>query len=348
MKLIKGMGDYFSLDIGTKSIRVVQLTAAGEGRWKLNNVGYSALDARIIASDSAEGRKKLSSAIIATVAQAGIHTKNVVVGLPSTKTFTTVIEVPEMSDAELRSTLKYKADQYIPMPLDDAKIDWAKLGPSPRDAQKQEVLLASTAQTYVEDLIEMIDSSGFNVIAAEPDPIAMIRSLLPSKPTGSHVVLDVGEQSTDIVVTIQDKPVLVRTLPMGLRTMVAAIVQNLNIKEDQASQFILKFGLAQDRLEGQVYRAVEGVLDNFASEIAKSIKFFQNKYNTENITAVHLSGYAGTIPQFKEYIAGKISLPTDVVSPWHKVELSDADRQKVQTTEYEFATAVGLAQRTEQ
>jgi type IV pilus assembly protein PilM len=234
------------------------------------------------------------------------------------------------------------------MPLDDAKIDWAKLGPSPRDAQKQEVLLASTAQTYVEDLIEMIDSSGFNVIAAEPDPIAMIRSLLPSKPTGSHVVLDVGEQSTDIVVTIQDKPVLVRTLPMGLRTMVAAIVQNLNIKEDQASQFILKFGLAQDRLEGQVYRAVEGVLDNFASEIAKSIKFFQNKYNTENITAVHLSGYAGTIPQFKEYIAGKISLPTDVVSPWHKVELSDADRQKVQTTEYEFATAVGLAQRTEQ
>lgn len=348
MKLIKGMGDYFSLDIGTKSIRVVQLTAAGEGRWKLNNVGYSALDARIIASDSAEGRKKLSSAIIATVAQAGIHTKNVVVGLPSTKTFTTVIEVPEMSDAELRSTLKYQADQYIPMPLDDAKIDWAKLGPSPRDAQKQEVLLASTAQTYVEDLIEMIDSSGFNVIAAEPDPIAMIRSLLPSKPTGSHVVLDVGEQSTDIVVTIQDKPVLVRTLPMGLRTMVAAIVQNLNIKEDQASQFILKFGLAQDRLEGQVYRAVESVLDNFASEIAKSIKFFQNKYNTENITAVHLSGYAGTIPQFKEYIAGKISLPTDVVSPWHKVELSDTDRQKVQTTEYEFATAVGLAQRTEQ
>ncbi|NLA42987.1 type IV pilus assembly protein PilM [Candidatus Saccharibacteria bacterium] len=347
MKLIKGMGDYFSLDIGTKSIRVVQLSAAGEGRWKLDNVGYSALDARIIASDSAEGRKKLSSAIIATVAQAGINTKNVVVGLPSTKTFTTVIEVPVMSDIELKSTLKYQADQYIPMPLDDAKIDWAKLGPSPRDAKKQEVLLASTAQSYVENLIEMIDSSGFNVIAAEPDPVAIIRSLLPVNPSGSHVVLDVGEQSTDIVVTIEDRPVLVRTLPMGLRTMVGAIVQNLNIKEDQASQFILKFGLDQGRLEGQVFRAVEGVLDNFASEIAKSIKFFQNKYNTESIAAVHLSGYAGVIPHFKEYIAGKTSLTTDIVSPWQKVNLSDADRQKVQATEYEFATAVGLAQRVE-
>ncbi len=347
MKLIKGMGDYFSLDIGTKSIRVVQLSATGEGRWRLERVGYSALDARIIASDSPEGRKKLSSAIIATVAQAGIYTKNVVVGLPSIKTFTTVVEVPLMSDAELRSTLKYQADQYIPMPLDNAKIDWAKLGPSPRDAKKQEVLLASTAQSYVEELVEMIDSSGFNVIAAEPDPIAIIRSLLPNNPTGAHVVLDVGEQSTDIVVTVQDRPVLVRTLPMGLRSMVSSIVQNLNIKEDQASQFILKFGLAQDRLEGQVYRAVEGVLDNFASEIAKSIKFFQNKYSTESIAGVHLSGYAGVIPQFKEYIARKTNLTTDITSPWQKVDLSDADRQKVQSTEYEFATAVGLAQRVE-
>lgn len=347
MKLIKGMGDYFSLDIGTQSIRVVQLGAIGENRWKMEHVGYSALDAQIIASDSPEGRKKLTSAIMATVAQAGIRTKNVVVGLPSSKTFTTVIEVPMMSDAELKSTLKYQADQYIPMPLDDAKVDWAKLGPSPRDAKKQEVLLASTAQTYVEGLVEMIDSAGFNVIAAEPDPIAIIRSLLPAKAEGSHVMLDVGEQSTDIAVTVGGRPVLVRTLPMGLKTMVGAIVQNLNIKEEQASQFILKFGLAQDRLEGQVYRAVENTLDNFASEIAKSIKFFQNKYTTETSIEVHLSGYAGVIPQFKEFIATKTTLPTDIVSPWRNVDMSEADRQKIHSTEYEFATAVGLAQRTE-
>lgn len=91
-----------------------------------------------------------------------------------------------MSDTELRSNgLKYQADQYIPMPLDDAKVDWAKLGPSPNDAKKEEVLLASTAQAYVESAIEMIDSLGFNVVAAEPDPIALTRSLLPHNPTGA-------------------------------------------------------------------------------------------------------------------------------------------------------------------
>lgn len=339
------MGEYFALDIGTKSIRVVQLSKAAEGRWKLDHVGYTGLEAKIIASDSPESRKKLGNALMSTIGQAGIHAKDVVVGLPSNKTFTTIIEVPVMSDAELRSTLKYQADQYIPMPLDDAKVDWAKLGPSPNDAKKEEVLLASTAQNYVEGLIEMIDSLGFNVIAAEPDPIAITRSLLPSNPSGAHVVLDIGETSTDIVVTIGEKPILVRTLPMGLKTLVGAIVQNLNIKEDQATQFVIKFGLAPDRLEGQVFRAIEGVLDNFVTEIVKSIKFFQNKYATESISQIHLSGYAGVIPHLAEYIGSKTELATEVTSPWQKVTMSESDKQKILATEFEFATAVGLAQR---
>lgn len=345
MNIFKGLGEFFALDIGTKSIRVVQLSKVSDHQWKLDHVGYSGLDPKIIASDSPESRKKLSNALMATVSQAGIHTKEVAVGLPSNKTFTTVIEVPTMSDAELRSTLKYQADQYIPMPLDDAKVDWAKLGPSPSDAKKQEVLLASTAQTYVEGLIEMIDSLGFNVIAAEPDPIALTRSLLPPQPTGAHVVLDIGDMSTDIVVTLEDRPVLVRTLPMGLRALVSAIVQNLNIKEDQATQFVIKFGLAPDRLEGQVLRAIENVLDNFATEIIKSVKFFQDKYANQPVTKIHLSGYAGVIPLFSDYVASKTQLATEVTSPWQKVVVPDHERQKITPVEFEFATVVGLAQR---
>lgn len=345
MNIFKGMGEYFALDIGTKSIRVVQLSKAADGRWRLDHVGYTGLEAKIIASDSPEGKKKLGNALMSTIAQAGISTKDVVIGLPSSKTFTTIIEVPIMSDTELRSTLKYQADQYIPMPLDDAKVDWAKLGVSPNDAKKEEILLASTAQNYVEDLIETIDSLGFNVIAAEPDPIAIVRSLLPDKPTGAHIVLDIGEASTDIVVTLGDRPVLVRTLPMGLRALVGAIVQNLNIKEDQATQFVVKFGLAPDRLEGQVFRAIENVLENFVAEIIKSVKFFQNKYATESIGRIHLSGYAGVIPYLAEYIGTKTELATEVTSPWHKVAIGESDRQKILANEFEFATAVGLAQR---
>lgn len=346
MNIYKGLGDFFALDIGTKSIRVVQLSKASGDQWKLDHVGYAGLDPKVIASDSPESRKKLGNALMSTVGQSGVRTKDVVIALPASKTFTTVIEVPMMSDAELKSTLKYQADQYIPMPLDDAKIDWAKLGPSPNDAKKQEILLASTAQNYVEGMIEMIDSLGFNVVAAEPDSIAMTRALLPSEPKNAHVIIDIGEGSSNIVVTIEDRPVLVRTLPVGLRTLVNAIVTNLNVKEDQATQFVIKFGLAPDRLEGQVFRAIEAVLENFVSEIIKSVKFFQSKYATESMSKIHLSGYGGVIPMLAEYIGAKTELPTEVTSPWQKVAIPESYKQTILATEFEFATAVGLAQRS--
>lgn len=348
MNILKGMGEFFAIDIGTRSIRVVQLENTGQDSWNLLHVGYSPVDEKVIASDSPEGRKKLSQSIMSVVGQAGIKTKDVVIGLPSNKTFTTVVEIPKMTDAELTGTLKYQIDQYIPMSVEDAKVDWAKLGDSPNDAKKQEVLLASTAQSYVENLVEMIDSLGFNVIAAEPDPIAITRSLLPREAQAdTRMVIDLGELSTDIIITVGGSPRLVRTLPLGLRSLVGATVQNLNIKEEQATQFILKFGLAHDKLEGQVYRALENTLDNFASEITKSVKFFLTKYSTEKLSVVQLSGYGAVIPSFSEYIANKAGVSVQITSPWQKVVISDQDRQKISSVEYEFATAIGLAQRIE-
>lgn len=347
MNIHKGLGEFFALDIGTKSLRAVQLSKVSQDQWKLDFVGYAGIDPKVVASDSPEGRKKLGSALMSMVGQAGIRTKNVAISLPASKTFATVIEVPTMSDAELKGTLKYQADQYIPMPLDDAKIDWARLGPSPNDPKKQEILLASTAQNYVEGMVESIDSLGFNVIAAEPDSIAMVRALLPAAPQNAHILIDIGDIATNIVITVEDRPVLVRGLPLGLRSLVNAIVSNLNVKEDQATQFIMKFGLAPDRLEGQVFRSVEATLDNFVAEVVKSVKFFQGKYATESIAKIHLSGYAGVIPMLAEYIGSKTELPTEITSPWHKVAVPEQYKQAILAAEFEYATAVGLAQRSD-
>ena len=56
------------------------------------------------------------------VGQAGIKTSNVAVGLPSNKTFSTIIDVPKVSEQELKAMMKYQIDQYIPMSLDEAEL----------------------------------------------------------------------------------------------------------------------------------------------------------------------------------------------------------------------------------
>ncbi len=339
-----GVGDFFALDIGTNAVRVVQLSSSGDS-WNLSNFGYAPLDANIAAASSPEALRKLGEVIMTAVGQSGIKTKNVVIGLPSSKTFTTVIEVPLMPDNELRNTIKYQVDQYIPMAVNEAKVDWALLGTSLHDPKMQEVLIASTANTYAEERLEFVESLGLNVIAAEPDPLAMIRSLLPAALPDARLIIDVGEQSTDLAITFGDSPRLVRTIPTGVRTLVKAAVQNLNVQEDQARQFILKFGLAPDRLEGQVYRAVESTLDGFVAELTKSIKFFQTRYPSTPVGGIMLSGYGAVVPGFAEFIGSRTGIQATMANPWQRVRVSQTDQQQLAPIATEYATAIGLAQR---
>jgi len=345
MALLKGIGDYFALDIGTNAVRVVQLSPSGSDSWSLQHYGYAPVDERITSSNSAEGMRRLGEVIMTAVGQSGIKEKNVVIGLPSNKTFTTVIDVPTMGEAELKSTIKYQIDQYIPMAINETKVDWALLGQSLHDPKQQEVLLASTSNSFAEERLEFIEGLGFNVIAAEPDPIAMIRSLLPSGIHDARLIIDVGERSTDLAITFGDTPRLVRSIPTGLGSLIKAAVQNLNVQEDQARQFILKFGLAPDRLEGQVYRSIESTLDNFAAELVKSIKFFQTRYPNTPVGGILLSGFSAIVPQFGEYVTAKTGVPSSVANPWQKVRVAQSDQQQLGSIASEFATVIGLAER---
>ena len=345
MKILKGLGSFFALDIGTSAVRVVQLSPTGSDSWNLVHYGYAPVDEKIVSSNSAESMRRLGEVIMTAVGQSGIKEKNIVIGLPSSKTFTTVIDVPTMGEAELRNTIKYQVDQYIPMAVDDSKVDWALLGQSLHNPQQQEVLLASTANSYSEERLEFIEGLGFNVIAAEPDPIAMIRSLIPTGVMDARLIIDVGEQSTNLAITFGDTPRLVRTIPMGLKTLIKAAVQNLNVQEDQARQFIIKFGLAPDRLEGQVYRSIESTLDNFATELVKSIKFFQTRYPNTPVGGILLSGFAAVVPQFGEYLTAKTSVASSIANPWQKIRVAQSDQQQLGSIASEFATVIGLAQR---
>ncbi len=338
------MGDFFALDIGTNAIRVVQLKRAGGG-WSLERFGYAPIDSKLTSSDSEEARRKVAEVIMTAVGQSGIRTKNVVIGLPSSKTFTTVIDVPNASESELKSTMKYQIDQYIPMSIDDAKVDWALLGPSLRAQNQLEVLLSSVAKEYSEARLELVEALGLNVIAAEPDPIAMVRALTIPNADGAVVQLDMGEHSTDIEITYGDTPRLIRTIPTGIASFVKAAVSNLNVQDDQARQFILKFGLAPDRLEGQVLRALESSLDSFAAEITKSIKFFETRYPNVAVQGVLLAGFASVIPQFDSYLAAKVGKQIHLANPWQGIQLSQEDQKQLGPVATEFATVIGLAKR---
>ncbi len=344
MSLLSGVSEFFGLDIGTTAVRLVELR--GTGRVKaLTRYAFVPVDAKIALSDSKADRQKLAQTIQELLNQARVTTRNVAVGLPSGRVFTTVVDIDRLSPDEIDKTIHYQADSIIPTPVADSKIDWVVLGDSPKDKTKLEVLITSITNEYVESQLDMLESIGLNVIAFEPDTMALTRSVIPTDATAPQLVLDIGNKTTDLVVSMNGAPRLSRSIPTGTEAIIKSAVQNLSIDDAQAQQFVFKFGLGKDKLEGQIYNAIIGTIDILMNEIEKSIKFFQARYGNVGIERIIVTGGASALPEFPLYIANKFGLNVEIGNAWRNVSFP-ADRQnELLAASNHFAVAAGLAER---
>ena len=261
--------------------------------------------------------------------------------------FTTVKDFDRLSAGELEKTIRYQADSIIPTPLDQSKIDWALLGDSPIDKTKVEVLLSSVPNEYVESRLDILESIGLNVISFEPDNIAIARAMIASESNMPQMVIDIGHKSTDIVIVMNGAPRLTRSIPTGSEAIVRAAMQNLSIDEAQANQFVFKFGLSQDKLEGQIHQAIIGTVDTLISEIEKSIKFFTTRYAGTAIDRVIVTGGASALPEFPLYVANKTGLNVEIGSAWRNITFPTERQNELLAVSNHFGVAAGLAERNE-
>ncbi len=346
MSLLSGVSDFFGLDIGTTAVRLVELRGTGPTK-VLAHYGFTEVDAKTAMSDSKADEQKLGQVIRDLVSEAGIASRNVAVGIPSQRVFATVVDIERLSPSELDRTIHYQADSLIPTQLSESKLDWAMLGDSPVDKTKVEVLISSVTNEFIERRLDMLEAIGLNVIAFEPDSLALARAIVSFDATLPQIVLDMGSKSTDLVVTMSGAPRLVRSIPTGTEAIVKAAMQNLNIDQKQAEQFVFKFGMSKDKLEGQIYQGIIGTIDILITEIEKSIKFFQTRYTSTKIDRLIVTGGASALPEFPVYIANKFGISVEIGNAWRNVSFPAGRQNELLAVSNHFGVAAGLAERSE-
>ena len=346
MGILSGVTDFFGLDIGTTAIRVVELHGGGKVRG-LARYGSVPIESNIAVSDANADQQRLAQYIKQVINDAHISTRNVAVGIPSSRVFTTVFDIDRLSPDELAKTIHYQADSLIPTPLADSKIDWALLGDSPKEQNKVEVLLSSVTNEFIEKRLDLLESIGLNVIAFEPESLALTRSLLAPDAMAPQMVLDIGSRGTDLIIAMNGAPRLTRSIPTGTDALIKAAMQNLTIDEKQATQFVFKFGLSKDKLEGQVYNAIGATVEILLSEIEKSIKFFQSRYDNVRIERIIVSGGAAALPEFPLFIANKFGLSVEIGNAWRNIAFPQDKQNELLSVSNHFAIAAGLAERVE-
>lgn len=341
MSILGGEKDFFGLDIGTNEIRLVQLRG-GQTHPTLVAFGSATLPAGVSQSDSKLDLQKIAQIINDLIKSSQVDTKNIVSAIPGTSVFNAVVKMPPMTEAELAKAIRYQAEQNIPLKLDEVRYDWQIIHQDP-NTKELSVMIIAAAKGKVQKMMELFSYADLNVLALETAAVAMSRSL-STENDPLVMILDIGATTTEIAIAERGILMQTRSFPLAGYGMTRAIGQNLGLEISQAEQFKQKFGLAQDKLEGQVFKTIEPVLKNILDEAVRSSKFYQEQFG-QAIQRVVLTGGSARLPLIAEYIKSYMGVEVQFGNPWAKVSYQSNFADKLNEIGPEFATAVGLAMR---
>ncbi len=121
--LFRSSKSYLGVDLGTSSIKIVELQNKG-GHPQLLTYGYVEQPTDIVRSSSSAMEAKIIKIIKAIYQQSRMSSTNVVAALPSFSVFNSIISLPKMNKKDLAQAIRWEAKKVVPLPLEEMVLDW--------------------------------------------------------------------------------------------------------------------------------------------------------------------------------------------------------------------------------
>src|SRR3989339_1464477 len=95
-----------------------------------------------------------------------ITKKNVNVVIPGSFTYNQILVMPNLNEKELISAIKYQADQFIPMPIEETNIDIEVIDENQKE-KKALLLIVAVPKKIVEKIQTTVELAGLNPESVE-------------------------------------------------------------------------------------------------------------------------------------------------------------------------------------
>ncbi len=333
---------YFGLDIGSESVKVVELKRVGK-KVTVTALGYSPLS-RSMESESHEDLLRVATDIKKLIGVTRVNSKSVVANLPEDKVFSRMIELPPMDEKELKSAIKWEADQFVPIPLSDAVVDFQLIESTAKsNKDKIRVFLVASPKVLVDKYIDVIEMAGLRVVGLETDLMAASRAVVMDA-TSPTMVVDLGARSTDLAVALNNQVVLTRSIPSAGRAITRALTLSLGLDTSQAESYKRAYGGDPKQFEGKMSAAISPVLSAVTEEIKKAISFFESENKEAKVERLILTGGTSEMPDIIPFFAKELALEVEVGNPFHQAQNQEEVMEKIKGGSAPlFAVAYGLA-----
>ena len=320
-----GSKKFLGIDIGTSSVRIVEIRRNGQNR-RLENygeIGSSFFEEHPFRTSGKNilslSNENIAEAILAVLKEAGIQTKEVNFSIPDFCSFFTSFKLPAMSKEEIPEAVRYQVRPFIPLPVEEIALDWSIIEGQPSKTPLK-VLVVAIPMEVVNQYQEIARLVGLELKVLESEVFALTRALIKSGETKKVIsLIDIGARSTTC--SIYEEGILKTSYSFNVagNQLTEVIAKSLDIKYSEAEDLKKRQGLVgnnkskefveknQDRdlYKEDISKILLPLTDSILEEIKKVFRDFYRLEGKE-VDKIILSGGTTLMSGLQKYFADEL------------------------------------------
>jgi type IV pilus assembly protein PilM len=316
----KRVKNLVGVDIDPSGITAAQVSV--NGRINVEAAAFAPLEPGVVRDGEVVDVDGLSEALRSLFAENRGLGKRVRIGVANQKIVVRVLTLPYLENRkELEAAVRFQAQDQIPMPMDQAIIDFQPLdvvdGP---DGRQQRVLLVAARRDMVSRALTAVRGAGLRVVGIDLSAFAMIRALYRPIGTDESVLYVAVGGLTNLAVASGTTCLFTRASGGGVEALAIELAETCGLTLEHARAWLEHVGLQQalEDIEGDedIVRTARRVLVDgarrIAAEIRNSLDFHLAQGGSAMVERAVLTGPASAIPGFHLALSSELGLPVSL------------------------------------
>ncbi len=359
--LHKKSSSFLGVDIGTMGIKIVQL-GDEKGKLKLETYGlletydsFELLNNSLRIKNSASLNSRVSELLSEVIQKSKVTAKQAAMSIPIFSTFSSLVELPDMPNSEIKSAISFEARKYIPIPLDEVVLGWNVVGRSGGQkseglgggkSKKVQVLLVAISKEIAKRYTQIAKLAGLKVTVLETESFSLARSLIKSeqgRSSGSVIIVDIGSRTTNVIVVSDGLVMKNHSVDTSGDEITRALSYGLGVDFERAESLKRNFGVEHRGINGKkIYEITIPLADVIVSEVEKMMRYYSSKKDGQ-VRKIILTGGSANLKGMDGYFNKKLGLAVERGNPWKGLSYPDALAPVLREIAPSFSVAVGLA-----
>ncbi len=305
--------NFFSIDIGEKYTQLADAKKVGD-LLEVYAIGKVETKEGFFTTELEKTMEEQADSINKLISSLKISKKNVNVIIPDSLTYNQILTMPYLNEKELISAIKYQADQFIPMPIEETNID-LEIIEEYKTEKKILILIVAAAKKLIEKIQTTVELAGLIPESVETELSANSRFLLEfdkkiiAAGKQNILLINFGVNSTNLSYFDEAKPTLKEShnLALGFQLFLKEIRVNTDTDEKKAFD-ILKSYLPDHPSSYPVETIIAPLLKEFVLELKRFI-------STKKPSAIYFIGNIANFSGLTSLIQKELSIPTALINP---------------------------------